>query len=83
MRHTLRAAALAVCVFVQTFAASAHGPNDPPHQLFAVDDLKLESGETIKDFAISYVTHGKLNEAKSNVVLMVRPSPATTIASTS
>src|SRR6202022_86338 len=34
-------------------------------------DLKLESGETIKDFSISYVTHGKLNEKKSNAILMV------------
>jgi len=49
----------------------AHGPNDPPHQLYQVGDLKLESGEIIKDFAISYVTHGQLNEKKSNAVLMV------------
>ena len=33
--------------------------------------MQLESGETIKDFAISYVTHGKLNEKKSNAILMV------------
>ncbi len=56
-----------------TFAASAyaHGPNDPPHQSHALGDLKLESGEAIKDFAISYVTHGTLNTNKSNAVLMV------------
>jgi homoserine O-acetyltransferase len=34
-------------------------------------DLKLESGEAIKDFCISYVTHGRLNANKSNAVLMV------------
>ena len=34
-------------------------------------DFKLESGEVIKDFAISYVTHGKLNANKSNAILMV------------
>src|SRR5947207_15000212 len=34
-------------------------------------DLKLESGEVIKDFAISYVTHGALNARKSNAILMV------------
>ena len=33
--------------------------------------LKLESGETIKDFAISYVMHGTLNAKKSNAILMV------------
>ena len=34
-------------------------------------DFKLESGEIIKDFVMSYVTHGKLNDNKSNVILMV------------
>jgi homoserine O-acetyltransferase len=34
-------------------------------------DLKLESGDVIKDFAISYVTHGTLNARKSNAILMV------------
>jgi homoserine O-acetyltransferase/O-succinyltransferase len=48
-----------------------HGPNDPAHQLHQMGDFKLESGEVIKDFAISYVTHGKLNANKSNAVLMV------------
>ncbi len=51
--------------------AAAHTPQQPPHQLFSEGDLKLESGEAIKDFSISYVTHGKLNEKKSNAILMV------------
>ena len=51
--------------------AVAHGPNQPPHQSYRVGDLTLESGEVIKDFAISYVTHGRLNERKSNAILMV------------
>jgi homoserine O-acetyltransferase/O-succinyltransferase len=50
---------------------SAHTPQQPPHQLFSEGDLKLESGEVIRDFSISYVTHGKLNEKKSNAILMV------------
>jgi homoserine O-acetyltransferase len=54
-----------------TALASAHTPNQPPHQLHKMGDLKLESGEAIKDFAISYVTHGKLNAKKSNAILMV------------
>jgi len=49
----------------------AHAPNQPPHQLYKIGDLKLESGEVIKDFAISYVTHGTLNAKKSNAILMV------------
>jgi homoserine O-acetyltransferase len=52
-------------------AASAHTPNQAPHQLYRIGDLPLESGETIKDFSISYVTHGTLNAKKSNAVLMV------------
>jgi homoserine O-acetyltransferase len=52
-------------------AALAHGPNQPPHQQYRLGDLRLESGEVIKDFAISYVTHGTLNAQKSNAILMV------------
>ena len=51
--------------------AAAHTPQQPPHQLFGEGDLRLESGEVIKDFSISYVTHGKLNDKKSNAILMV------------
>src|SRR5262249_48436764 len=51
--------------------AAAHSPNDPPHQSFCLGDLKLDSGEAIRDFCISYVTHGVLNPSKSNAVLMV------------
>ena len=51
--------------------AAAHTPQQPPHQLFGEGDLRLESGEVIKDFSISYVTHGKLNEKKFNAILMV------------
>jgi hypothetical protein len=51
--------------------AAAHTPQQPPHQFYNEGELKLESGEAIKDFAISYVTHGELNEKKSNAILMV------------
>src|SRR5262245_45668692 len=58
-------------VLVAATPALAHKPGDPPHQKYAMGDLKLESGEVIKDFTISYVTHGTLNAAKSNAILMV------------
>jgi homoserine O-acetyltransferase len=58
-------------LLVATGAAPAHTPSQPPHQLFNEGDLKLESGEVIKDFSISYVTHGTLNANKSNAILMV------------
>jgi homoserine O-acetyltransferase len=51
--------------------ALAHRPDQPPHQLYRIGDLLLESGEVIKEFAISYVTHGTLNAKKSNAILMV------------
>jgi homoserine O-acetyltransferase len=62
-----------VCAAVLAGASPvlAHTPNQPPHQSYKIGDLTLESGETIKDFSISYVTHGKLNEKKSNAILMV------------
>jgi len=59
------------CAFALASPVSAHGPNDPPHQLYAMGDLKLESGEAIRDFSISYVTHGSLNASKTNAILMV------------
>src|SRR5438874_1525987 len=58
-------------VLLAASPALAHKPGDPPHQTYAMGDLKLESGEAIKDFAISYVTHGTLNAKKSNAILMV------------
>jgi homoserine O-acetyltransferase len=67
-RSALLGSAL-VCAL--SLPAPAHGPSDPPHQLYRIGDFKLESGEVIRDFAISYVTHGRLNERKSNAVLMV------------
>src|SRR5580692_2025390 len=42
-----------------------------PTQLYNEGDLKLESGEVIKDFSIAYVTFGALNAKKSNAILMV------------
>ena len=62
-------ALLALALLAQPVAA--HGPNQPPHQLWRMGDLALESGEVIRDFAMSYVTHGTLNAEKSNVILMV------------
>ena len=54
-----------------TLPAAAHTPQQPPHQSYSEGDLRLESGEAIKDFSISYVTHGTLNAKKSNAILMV------------
>nr|WP_249128411.1 alpha/beta fold hydrolase [Bradyrhizobium lablabi] len=44
---------------------------DRPHQTLALGDLPLESGEAIRDFEISYVTHGTRSRAGDNVVLVL------------
>ena len=61
----------AVALLLALNVAAAHTPSQPPHQLFNEGELKLESGEVIKDFSISYVTHGTLNARKSNAILVV------------
>ncbi len=72
MRHAaLSAIACLLLIGSLPGAVAAHRPGDPPHQLYQIGDFKLESGEVIKDFAISYVTHGTLNAKKSNAILMV------------
>src|SRR3954468_23363530 len=62
---------LALAAALAATPALAHTPQQPPHQSYKIGDFQLESGEVINDFAISYVTHGKLNEKKSNAILMV------------
>jgi len=43
---------------------------DAPHQRLTLGDLVLESGSVIRDFALSYVMHGVLDETRSNAVLV-------------
>ena len=62
---------LALAAALAASPALAHTPSQPPHQSYKIGDFQLESGEVVRDFAISYVTHGKLNEKKSNAILMV------------
>lgn len=63
---------IVMLVIILTLSANslAHNVKDAPHQSYFLGDLKLEHGEVIKDFSISYVTHGKLNTDKSNAILM-------------
>src|SRR5436309_11115573 len=69
MPHVVVSCVVALVVLLAGLA-HAHSPSQPPHQAYKIGDLKLESGETIKDFAISYVMHGKLNAKKSNAILV-------------
>ena len=43
----------------------------PPIQVCQLGDLKLESGATIRDFQMTYITVGTLNAAKSNAILSI------------
>ena len=38
-------------------------------QIIINKPLKLDCGQTIKDFPIAYETYGKLNEKKKNAIL--------------
>ena len=40
-------------------------------QTCQLGDLKLESGEVIRNFKMTYITHGTLNAAKSNAILSI------------
>jgi len=71
MRWTAHVRLAAAAGLLLSLPAFAHTPQQPPHQLFGEGDFKLESGEVIRDFAISYVTHGTLNANRSNAILMV------------
>lgn len=51
--------------------ARAHWPDQPPHQMAQLGELKLEGGGVIADLKMSYVTHGKLNAAKDNAILFL------------
>ena len=48
----------------------AHVSSEPTHQSYLIGDFQLKGGEFIEEFQISYVTHGTLNQDKSNVILM-------------
>jgi len=43
----------------------------PPVQTCQLGTLKLESGESIRDFKMTYITFGALNAAKSNAILSI------------
>ncbi len=71
--HVTTRSCIAACAALLLIAspAATHTPQQPPHQSYEEGDLKLESGEVIRDFALSYVTWGTLNAQKSNAILMV------------
>ena len=62
-----RCALLALLSLALSSAPALGQPS--PVQTCQLGDLKLESGEVIRDFRMTYITHGTLNAAKSNAIL--------------
>ena len=52
-------------------AALPAAAQNPPMQTCQLGELKLESGEVIRNFRMTYITHGTLNPAKSNAILSI------------
>jgi homoserine O-acetyltransferase/O-succinyltransferase len=48
------------------------GPHTPEHQIASLGNFRFESGETIDELKVSYVTYGKLNAARDNAVLSLQ-----------
>jgi homoserine O-acetyltransferase len=45
------------------------GPHTPQHQIASLGSFRFESGETIDDLRVSYVTRGRLSPAHDNAIL--------------
>jgi len=61
-----------IAVLIMTLLGAAPAFAQPqPMQTCQLGDLKLESGEVIRNFRMTYITHGTLNAAKSNAILSI------------
>jgi homoserine O-acetyltransferase len=45
------------------------GSHTPEHQIASLGSFRFESGETVDDLKVSYVTHGRLSPAHDNAIL--------------
>ena len=71
MRTIFGLCALLATLLAAAPPARAHWPDQPPHQMAQLGELKLEGGGVIPNLKMSYVTHGKLNAAKDNAILFL------------
>jgi homoserine O-acetyltransferase/O-succinyltransferase len=69
MRHVLSTVVLAVGMTV--LAGSTSPILAQETQRFDLGDFELESGEVIEGGFLTYVTHGELNEARDNAILVL------------
>lgn len=62
---------ISLAAVASTALAQTAAPQPPLVQICQLGDLRLESGEVIKDFRMSYITFGTLNADKSNAILSI------------
>ena len=63
--------ALVATLLAYAVTASAHWPGQAQHQMAELGEFRFEDGGLVKNFRMSYVTHGKLNAAKNNAILVL------------
>jgi len=61
--------AFAVLTLAHSPIASAHWPDQAPHQIADLGEFEFEGGGKIPNLRMSYITRGKLNAAKDNAIL--------------
>ena len=61
---------LAIILLALGLLLSEISLGDGDHQTFEIKDFELEAGEILPSAILSYVTHGRLNEEKNNLVLV-------------
>jgi homoserine O-acetyltransferase len=61
--------AFAVLTLANSPIASAHWPDQAPHQFADLGEFEFEGGGKIPNLRMSYVTRGKLNAARDNAIL--------------
>jgi len=71
MSRIVGAAGALAALLLAPAPVHCHWPGQPPHQFAQLSDLPLEDGGVIKNLKMSYVTHGKLNGAKDNAILVL------------
>jgi homoserine O-acetyltransferase len=67
-RRAIIGIGLALAAFSSSLPAAAQ---TPPVQTCQLGDLRLESGEIIPNFRMTYITHGTLNAERSNAILSI------------
>ena len=61
---------ISLAVFLLLVVLPASLIADGDHQIFSLGDFPLESGTVLPGAKLSYVTHGRLNADKSNLILV-------------